>query len=303
MIANTLLMVRPANFGFNEQAGDTNAFQNKIIGLSSRQVQQIALLEFDNYVALLKQNGIEVLVYQDSEEPKKPDAIFPNNWFCTMPKNNNLFLFPMLNPNRANEVRTEIYGDLASKKKLQINQGLLQLENQYLEGTGSLVLDHINKIAYAVKSPRTTEKALIKWCEMVDYQLVEFNARDESERAIYHTNVVMCITDEYVVICLNTIRDKTEKQFVIDTITTKSKKEIIEISIEQMSNFAGNMLQVQNKKEEKFLIMSSTAKASLNQVQIETITTKFNNKIIAPPINLIETIGGGSARCMIAEIF
>jgi len=304
-IADTVLMVEPIAFGFNESAAETNAFQNRVEDLTHEQVQQKALHEFIGYVDLLRSKGIKVIVHKDNIDPYTPDSIFPNNWFSTSPYNKELLVYPMANKNRADERREDIINDLIKRGNYNLDSSLLDYEaqGQYLEGTGSMVLDHHNKICYACISPRTEKEVIQKWAEKTGYELQIFYAYGEDGSEVYHTNVVMTMADEYVVICLASIKDAAERAALTKALEEKSNRHIIDITMDQMNHFAGNMLQLRNEKGDKFLVMSDTAYDSLTDEQIFIITDKFKNQIIAPKIDLIETIGGGSARCMIAEIF
>ncbi len=304
-IADTVLMVEPIAFGFNESAAETNAFQNRVDDLTQEQVQQKSLYEFIGYVDLLRSNGIKVIVHKDNLDPYTPDSIFPNNWFSTSPYNKELLVYPMANKNRADERREDIINDLITRGGYNLDNSLLAYEaqGQYLEGTGSMVLDHHNKICYACLSPRTEKEVIQQWATKTGYELEMFYAHGDDGSEVYHTNVVMTLADKYAVICLASIKDETERTQVREALEEKSKRHIIDISMDQMNHFAGNMLQLRNEQGDKFLIMSDTAYDSLTDEQIYTITDKFNNQIIAPKIDLIETIGGGSARCMIAEVF
>lgn len=304
-IADTVLMVRPISFGYNEQTGETNAFQNKLEAFDSVQVQQIAELEFDNFVDTLRGHGIEVLVYQDQKEPPTPDSIFPNNWFSTCPHTKSVFTYPMKNDNRSAERRQDIIQDLANISGYKVNESFIEWEskNLALEGTGSLLLDHQNKVAYVALSPRTEAEVFNEWCDLTGFKPVSFNSFGPAGEHIYHTNVMMTLADEYVIVALSTIRNENERNHVISNLEGISSKFVIDISAEQMNHFAGNMLQLQNKEGVKFLVMSKTAERYLTDSQKETITKKFGNQILAVPINMIETIGGGSARCMMGEVF
>lgn len=305
MIANTVLMVRPVRFGYNEETAATNSFQNRITQLSNKQIQEIARLEFDAFVEELRKWGIIVLDYDDERYPYTPDSIFPNNWFSTCPHTKTIYTYPMCNANRADERREDIIKDLSGRSEYKVNNTLVKFEQErkYLEGTGSLVLDHQNKIAYAAISPRTHVKVLEKWSKLTGFEVVYFTAYGPQNDQIYHTNVMMCVADEYVVICLDTIANKAERKEVINSIE-ESGKTIINITTAQMSDaFAGNMLQLATKRGQKYLVMSSRAEQSLTEKQLKTITKTFDNKIIGVPINIIESVGGGSARCMMAEVF
>lgn len=298
-------MVEPAQFGFNEQAAETNAFQKRIENLNEQEIQDKAKEEFNNFVDLLRKEGIEVMVIKDNLDHFTPDAIFPNNWFSTCPHTDKIYTYPMKVELRSNERREDVLNQIQQFNNYAVDQELIRFEekNLALEGTGSLVLDHQNKIAYAVLSPRTDKKPIKEWCKKTGFSSVLFHAYGPSQEEIYHTNVVMTMADEYCVIALDTITNPMERLDLIDAIENQSHKQIIEISIEQMNQFAGNMIQLRNDKNEKCLVMSASAFDSLDQDQIDTIEKEFGNKIISASIPTIETIGGGSARCMIAEIF
>ena len=293
-----LLMIKPVNFTFNEETAINNAFQ--IAGKDTGDAQDKAAKEFDDFVTLLKNNGIEVTVVEDTPEPFTPDSIFPNNWI-SFHSNGTICLYPMFAENRRLERRQAIIDLIIAQFKVTklVDFSFYENEHRFLEGTGSMVLDRENKIAYACISPRTEKKVLQDFCKTMGYQSVAFEAVDANDQQIYHTNVMMCVADKYVVICLKSIKTKKEKDHVVKTIKESGKK-IVDISIEQMNHFAGNMLQVENYKGEKLLIMSTQAFKSLKPEQIKKLN-KFN-KIIHSKLNTIETNGGGSARCMLAEI-
>jgi hypothetical protein len=293
-------MVRPAGFGFNPQTAGSNAFQIEV-DLSDEEIQREALREFDAMVKDLQNQDIEVLVVEDTENPYTPDSVFPNNWFSTH-LDGTLCLYPM----EAEARRLE--RNPLTIKKIQENINLTrtldfsgyELQNKFLEGTGSLILDHSNKIAYASISSRTNEDVLEAWSNALDFDVIKFHSFDENGLAIYHTNVMMCLGDKFAVICLESITDESERRFVIQTLEW-TKKEIVDISFDQMNNFAGNMLLLRNSQKEKILAMSETARKSLNPEQIRQIETWA--KIVSFDIEIIEKCGGGSVRCMIAEIF
>ena len=304
LIANTVLMVRPAAFGFNVEAAESNKFQKEISTFNPVQIQELAELEFDNYVSTLRAHGIQVLVYNDLPDPFTPDAVFPNNWFSTCVHTKTIFTYPQKVSVRSRERREDITEELKMRIGYSIDEGLLnnEIKGQALEGTGSLVLDHQNKIAYAALSPRTDEAVLDDWCSRSGFTKSAFKAYGDDGTLVYHTNVLMTMADKYVIIALDTITDQEERNVLVEQFN-KTGKEIIEISIPQMNAFAGNMLQLVNDLDQECLVMSSSAFKSLTPDQIYTITKKHRNRIISVPINVIETIGGGSARCMIAEIF
>ena len=293
-----ILMIRPVAFGLNQQTAISNAFQNT--DAPQKNVQEKALAEFDAFVDKLRVHNVDVTVIEDTLEPHTPDSIFPNNWI-SFHKEGSIFLYPMQAENRRLERRDDIIDELSTIFDIREVNDLSATENngEYLEGTGSMVLDRENKISYACLSIRTQRKVLDIFCKETGYTSFTFHAVDENGMAIYHTNVMMCIGDQFVVICLDTIRDVTERELIIKRFEDTGK-EIIEISLQQMNHFAGNMLQVLNKKGKSFLVMSGSAHDNLNDSQIAQIN-KYT-EILSSPIPTIEENGGGSARCMMAEI-
>jgi hypothetical protein len=290
-------MIRPVNFGFNSETAVNNAFQVKG---NDKEAQQLAVLEFENFVDLLEQEGVDVTVVNDTPLPFTPDSIFPNNWI-SFHDDGTVCLYPMYAANRRLERKPAVLEKLAEKFLITDKIDLSGYENQdsFLEGTGSMVLDRDNKIAYACLSPRTDLKVMEKFCAIMKYRPVIFNASDSAGQAIYHTNVMMCVGEEFVVIVLDSIRDPREKEHVLQVIQ-QTGKEVIDITMQQMNEFAGNMLELKNSRNEKLLIMSSRAFGSLTDAQILKLKTWC--RILHSPLNTIETNGGGSARCMIAEI-
>jgi len=295
--ASHILMIRPVHFGFNAETAVNNAFQ---VAGKDAGAQEKAVAEFDAMVVLLRQNGVDVVVVDDTPEPHTPDSIFPNNWI-SFHEDGTVVLYPMFAPNRRQERKPGIINAIAAKFNITQTIDLSQYEREsvFLEGTGSMVLDRQNKIAYACLSPRTDYFVLAEYCEKLGYTPVSFDAIDRAGRAIYHTNVMMCVADRYVVICMDAIPAQHEKETVTETIH-KSGKAIIAITPEQMNHFAGNMLQVQNDLAEPLLVMSSQAFAALSKEQVAELGSY--NKIIHSPLTTIETNGGGSARCMMAEL-
>ena len=292
-----ILMIRPVNFGFNAETAVNNAFQVN----SSGNVQQKALEEFDGLVSLLAENKLSLTVIADTEIPHTPDSIFPNNWI-SFHEDGTVFIYPMFAANRRLEKKPHIFENLNENLIITEVKDLsrYETENHFLEGTGSMVLDRENRIAYASLSPRTDKIILEEFCSMAGYTPCSFTSADNSGNAIYHTNVMMCVADKFAVICLDSIRNENERLMITGNITG-SGKEIISISLEQMNAFAGNMLQVKNSKDELLLVMSSLAFGSLNKTQVSKLE-KFS-RIIHTPLDTIESCGGGSARCMMAEIF
>ncbi|MCZ4222367.1 citrulline utilization hydrolase CtlX [Pedobacter rhodius] len=294
---NHILMIRPVNFKFNEQTAGNNKFQ---VASAERNVQAQALQEFDGFVSMLRKNEVDVTVVDDTLQPETPDSVFPNNW-VSFHEDGSVFLYPMFSENRRQERRHEILDGLKDKFLVSHISDISFYEQQYafLEGTGSMVLDRINKIAYACLSVRTDEEVLNNFCMLTGYQPVSFQAVDGSKFPIYHTNVMMCVGDKFAVICMESIPDPEEKEKVALSLIN-SGKEIIELSLEQMNRFAGNMLQVANNKGESLLVMSEQAYLSLNAEQLAKL--EKHSRIIYAPIYTIEKNGGGSARCMLAEI-
>ncbi len=302
---NTILMIEPVDFRFNEQTAVNNYFQNNSEE-ANESIQEKALKEFRTMVSKLREHGVNVIVLQDTLNPHTPDSIFPNNWI-SFHENKMIALYPMFAKNRRDERREDDVLDLLMEKGFDVEEVMdytsAEEDEVFLEGTGSIILDRENQIAYAAVSPRTDEELFLEFCEDFEYTPVIFEANqtvDGERQPIYHTNVMMCVADEYAVICLDTIDDKSEKKNVLSHLK-ETGKEIIAITEEQMHQFAGNMLQVGGMGAAKYLVMSQTAYNSLTTEQIEQIE-KFN-KIIAVDINTIETLGGGSARCMMAEVF
>lgn len=291
-------MIRPVNFGYNAETAVNNAFQ---VAGNDAGAQAKALKEFDQFVSLLRENGVDVTVIQDTPEPHTPDSIFPNNWI-SFHSDGTVIFYPMYAVNRRLERKQHVIDTIRSlfDMKSQVDLSGYESKNIFLEGTGSMVLDRDNKIVYACLSPRTDKKILEDFCKQTGYKSIVFTATDDKGREIYHTNVMMCVADRYIVICLESIADKSERNNVVSAIKS-SGKEIIDISFDQVNHFAGNMLQVENKNGEKLLVMSSQAFESLTAEQVKTLTQY--NKIIHSPLTTIETNGGGSARCMMAEVY
>lgn len=293
-----LLMIKPVNFSFNAETAVNNSFQTPS---AESGIQEKARQEFETFIETLKAKDIDVTVVEDTPAPYTPDSVFPNNWI-SFHEDGSICLYPMFAQNRRMERKPTVLSAIAEKFSILQTHDFTSNEdrNLFLEGTGSMVLDRENKIAYACLSPRTDVKVLEQFCATMNYSPVAFTSVDIAGDPIYHTNVMMCVADEYVIICLESVKDPKEKEMVVSQIHTTGKK-IIEISFDQMNHFAGNMLQVHNNKEQKFLVMSSQAYHALNKDQIEEIE-KFN-PIIHSDIKTIETNGGGSARCMMAEVF
>jgi hypothetical protein len=291
-------MIRPAHFDYNEQTAVNNSFQKNS---QDSNLHQKALEEFDRFVNVLINHHIDVTIVDDTVHPYTPDSVFPNNWI-SFQEEATVCLYPMFAENRRAERKLPVLNRIREKFQIRRIIDFTHYETQhlFLEGTGSMVLDREKRLTYACLSPRTDEKIVRDFCSRFNYQPVFFKATDNQSRPVYHTNVMMCVADKYVVICLDSIKNLTEREYV-KTVIEGSGKELIEISFEQMNHFAGNMLQVENAKGEYFLVMSEQAYLSLTKHQIAQILPF--NPILYSDINHIETNGGGSARCMIAEIF
>ena len=290
-------MVRPVNFAFNSQTAVNNAFQ---VASNDAGVQQKAIKEFDGFVEKLRSKKIDVMVINDTPEPYTPDSIFHNNWI-SFHSNGDVVLYPMFAENRRLERKPDVMDGIKSKFSISntIDLSAYEGQQQYLEGTGSIVLDRDKKIAYACVSPRTDEKLFNEFCRIMSYEPVIFHAVDNNGGAIYHTNVMMCVADKFIVICLDSIADDKERKKVTGRIIA-SGKEIINISHDQMNHFAGNMLQVNDSDGKKYLVMSTQAYESLSPEQKNKLAAY--NEIIHSPLDIIEKNGGGSARCMMAEV-
>ncbi|MEJ5051397.1 arginine deiminase-related protein [Chryseobacterium culicis] len=299
---DTVLMIEPIAFGYNAETAKNNYFQVEQTGSD---IQSKALAEFNTFVGKLRGKGINVITIKDTLDPHTPDSIFPNNW-VSFHKDGKVVLYPMFASNRRVERREDIIESIKDQgfEVAEIDDwSFSETQGHFLEGTGSMIFDHDNKIAYGSVSLRLDEKLFREFCTKFGFTPVVFHSFQTvgTERLpIYHTNVMMCVADQFVVICLDCIDDELEREKVTETIKG-SGKEIIEISEDQMQQFAGNMLQVQNKDGEKFLVMSQTAYQSLSADQVAAIEKYC--EIIYSDLNTIEVNGGGSARCMLAEVF
>ncbi len=293
-------MIRPAHFGFNQETASSNAFQNFNKDIGEEELNSKARFEFDRMVETLRSLSIEVIVIEDIQSEKLPDAVFPNNWFSTHAEGF-LITYPMYTENRRKERRQDVITLLMDTYHFRKRYQLEHYENSalYLEGTGSLILDRDHKIAYACLSPRTDKQLLAIFSEVTGYEVFYFSAFNEHHQAIYHTNVMMALGLDFCVLCLDSIPDD-ERPAIIEKLH-RTGKVIVEISLAQMNAFAGNMLQLRSKTGDSYLIMSETACRSLSDTQINVL--KNHTNIISIPIPIIETTGGGSVRCMMAEIF
>ena len=293
-----ILMVRPYQFYFNQQTAANNFFQSNI---NIENANELAIAEFDAMVDKLHAHQIKVNVVQDTKDPSTPDSIFPNNWVSTH-EGGTLCLYPMFAQNRRAERKSTVIGFLQSNYQIQNILDLTDLEKEgkFLEGTGSMVLDHQNKLAYGCLSERLDKNTFNEWCDKMQFKAIAFKAVDDKTQPIYHTNVMMCMGNQFVVICLESIPNEQEKQLVLESFK-KSNKEVITISQDQLNHFAGNMLQVFDINEKPHLIMSKQAFTSLSTEQVNSLE-KYN-PILPISIPTIEALGGGSTRCMMAEIY
>jgi hypothetical protein len=292
-----ILMIRPVNFRFNEETAVNNAFQAPG---PSYGIQETAALEFGGLVDRLRSEGMDITVIDDSPLPSTPDSIFPNNWI-SFHEDGTIFLYPMYAHNRRMERKPEVLERIRKRFQVSREIDLSFFENRdlYLEGTGSMVLDRPNRMAFASLSARTDEEVLAAFCQNAGYRSVVFQAKDEKGQAIYHTNVMMCVADRYTVACMDSVSDTGQRNRLASVIRD-SGKDLVPITMEQMNHFAGNMLQVENNQGEKLLVMSTQAYESLSQEQKNKLESY--NRIVHAPLQTIETSGGGSARCMMAEI-
>jgi hypothetical protein len=299
-VATTILMIRPAAFGYNEETAATNYFQNNP-SISKEELQAKALAEFEAMVTLLQKNQVDVLVMDDTATPPKPDAIFPNNWLCTSP-DGIVSVFPMYAPNRRAEKRDDILESLSRSFLVRDIQDWseYEVEGRFLEGTGSMVMDHDEKMIYACISERTSMPLLEKYAAANHYQAIVFLATDKNGHPVYHTNVMMAIGEGFAVLCEEAIDEEWEL-IAVRQLLESTGHTIIPITREQMHQFAGNMLQVKNKEGEKFLVLSQSAFNSLRLEQKEML--EAFSTLLPVNIPLIEEVEGGSVRCMMAELF
>jgi hypothetical protein len=303
---NSILMIRPVAFRMNEQTAVNNYYQKVLDGLSAETVNAKAQEEFDTFVNKLRMVGVDVTVVDDNLEPSTPDSIFPNNWI-SFHESGDVVLYPMFAENRRLERREDIL-EILEDKGFIINEFITdyteaEQDGFYLEGTGSLLLDRQNGKAYCALSPRADEELFIEFCEDFDFAPIIFEAFQTvngERKLIYHTNVMMCLGETFAVICSDCIDDKKERKMVLDNLKADGK-EIILITESQVNNFAGNMLEVKGSDERRYLIMSSSAHKSLTKKQIEHLEEHVT--ILSSSLDTIEACGGGSARCMMAEIF
>lgn len=303
-ITNTILMVRPVNFRMNEQTAVNNFFMEDI-DLRNSEINRKAQEEFDTFAGRLREAGVRVIVVDDRLETDTPDSIFPNNW-VSFHESGRVVIYPMFAENRRKERREDIL-DVLEEKGFVIREVIdytaAEKDGLFLEGTGSIIMDRVHQKAYCALSDRADEGLFIEFCEDFDVAPVIFTANqsvDGKRLPIYHTNVMMCIAEEFAVICLDAIDDKKERRSVQDQLR-RDGKEIIEITEAQMHAFAGNMLQVIGRDGERLMVMSASARNALNPAQVALI--EKTSRIVSSPLDTIEACGGGSARCMMAEVF
>lgn len=296
--ADKFVMIRPLHFGYNAETAGSNSFQHTEF---EADVSAKACEQFDNMLQLLLSAKIDVVVFEDNPRAVSPDSVFPNNWFAC-PGNKSLFLFPMLSPLRRLERRPELISRIKEQFNIESVLDYSDFENrqQFLEGTGSMVFDHIHKIAYASVSPRTDEDLFYTFCKQARYEPMLFHAFDDKALPVYHTNVLLTVGESFAVFCAEAIPDNQERSKLIDSLVSTGH-ELIYINRHQMNCFAGNMLQMKNKENASYLICSQTAFRSLYEEQINRL--RQYGELITPDISVIEQVGGGSVRCMIAEIF
>ena len=304
-ITNTVLMVRPVQFRMNEQTSVNNYYQKVPENILSEVVNKMAVKEFDGMVRKLKKVGIQVIVVKDTKEFDTPDSIFPNNWI-SFHSNGTIGLYPMFAENRRLERKESVLEAVENQGFVVqnvVDYSGAEVDNLFLEGTGSILLDRVNKKAYCAISDRADEGLFIEFCEDFEYTPVVFSAfqtvNDKREK-IYHTNVMMCIGDTFAVVCLASIDDKKQRKSLINHLQDDGKK-VIEISEDQVNHFAGNMLQLKGVEEASYLVMSQSALKSLRPAQVKLIES--HTTILSCPLDTIESCGGGSARCMMAEVF
>ena len=300
-LANSVLMIRPARFESNPYTAESNRFQGRNTGLPAEQ-QAAAALEFDGLVENLRSEGVNVVVIADTPDPHTPDAVFPNNW-VSFHADGTVVLYPMEAPNRRTERREDVISHLAEKQGFEVSR-IIDLSNHeaeghYLEGTGSLVLDRVNHIAYACKASRTHEKPLEDFANQLGYRICAFDSVDRNGDPIYHTNVMMMVGESVAVICAQSIPDQQQRQMVLHRLE-QTGHSIVQLTFDQMDSFAGNMLELRDANGDNVIAMSQQAFDVLTPDQVRTLTS--TSRIVSSPINNIESSAGGSVRCMLAEI-
>ncbi|PRY52650.1 hypothetical protein B0I27_105116 [Arcticibacter pallidicorallinus] len=294
-----LLMIRPSEFAFNVQTAPSNVFQKA--PSANEHVHEQVLREFDRFVAMLRENKVLVLVVDDDPEQDTPDAVFPNNWISTH-EDGTLIIYPVEAENRRAERRMDIVKAIQNGYRFKhfVDLSFFELSGKFLEGTGSMVLDREYSVAYASISSRTDPDVLNYAANLLNYDVVSFHAADQAGRPIYHTNVMMCVGKGFALVCLESIHNEQERSGFLSSLI-ETNKEIIPVSLDQMNHFSANILQIENVEGESLIVMSSGAYKAMNEIQHSALTRY--GRIIYSPLNTIERIGGGSARCMIAEIY
>ena len=299
----SILMIRPSNFGYNPLTARSNAFQIQDARIDPTEISQAAREEFDHFHEHLIENNIEVIVFEDKDGSVLPDSVFPNNWI-SLHHDGTVVLYPMMAENRRLERRMDILPDLQNKYGYNILKILdytnHELDGQYLEGTGSVVFDYANGIAYANRSDRTDEQVFNKLCADLGYKGIFFDAVDPDGNDIYHTNVMMCLGTRFVVICLDSIPDESMKLKLLHSFE-ETGHEVIDISFRQLNDFAGNMIEILDRDKQPVIVMSERSYHSLSTDQIKRLSGY--GTILSSPIPQIQKYGGGSARCMIAGIY
>jgi len=293
-----IMMVRPKHFGYDPETAESNAFQVKDGADQKNSIANSAIEEFDAAVIKLQDKGVKVTVIEDTDQPVKPNAVFPNNWISF--HEDKVILYPMMAENRRWERRTDLLEAVADENQVErvIDLSGQEAENKFLESTGSIIFDYENRLAYACLSPRTDEGLFRELCDILNYEPIIFHARDENGQLIYHTNVMMCMASKYAVVCLDCI-DEEERDDVKATIESTGH-ELIEIGLDQVHQFAGNMLEVEGAGGQSFMVMSKAAFDSLDNDQINQI--RQYSEIVSVPIPTIEKYGGGSIRCMMCRV-
>ena len=302
---NTVLMIRPVQFRMNEQTAVNNFYQKTSDNILPETVNAMAVKEFDTMVSKLKKVGVQVIVVEDTKDFDTPDSIFPNNWI-SFHENGTIGLYPMFAENRRLERKDSILEAVEAegfKIETVIDYTEAEADGFYLEGTGSILLDRVNQKAYCALSARADEELFIEFCEDFEYTPVVFSAYqtvNDKRELIYHTNVMMCLGTTFAVVCLASIDDKKERKNLLKHLREDGKK-VIEISEDQVNNFAGNMLQLKGAEDHSYLVMSQSAFDSLRPAQVQLL--EAHATLISSSLDTIETCGGGSARCMMAEVF
>ena len=300
-LTNHIIMIRPAHFGYNAETAANNAFQQEAHVSENERIRQDAILEFDHMTDVLRSKGINVMVIEDTDHPVKPDAVFPNNWI-SLHENGTVITYPMFATNRRIERRQDIVDTICTSHKCgnRYSFEFYEDENEFLEGTGSMIFDRENSIVYACLSQRTHITLIDKFNLLMNTRSIVFTALDRKDQPIYHTNVMMALGQDFVVICFECIPDETSRK-ALHYSFEKTGKKIIEISLDQVEKFAGNMLEVVSNTGTRYLVLSQTAYDALHEEQILALTERTN--LLPIPILTIETYGGGSVRCMMAENF